>query len=122
MAIRDAKGNLHSEINGRFIEKQEAAGRIDSGTLSDKDARFLWANEKSTSELRLALIIFSGKLPDTIPLPDEQLPRSIGANGRMPIFSCRTAVSLTLSRGQNCKTKRFLPEKGVEERSMKKTG
>lgn len=31
MAIRDANGNFHSEINGRFIEKQEAAGRICGG-------------------------------------------------------------------------------------------
>lgn len=35
MAIRDAKGNLHSEINGRFIEKQEEARRIyDSNAYS----------------------------------------------------------------------------------------
>lgn len=35
MAIRDAKGNLHSEINGRFIEKQEEARLI-----YDSDAYF----------------------------------------------------------------------------------
>ena len=35
MAIRDAKGNLHSEINGRFIEKREEARRIyDSNAYS----------------------------------------------------------------------------------------
>lgn len=79
MAIRDAKGNLHSEINGRFIEKQEEARRIYDSVAIDKDARRLWASEKSASELRAALIIFADALPDAIPLPDELLPRSVGA-------------------------------------------
>lgn len=79
MAIRDAKGNLHSEINGRFIEKQEEARRIYDSVAIDRDARRLWASEKSASELRAALIIFADALPDAIPLPDELLPRSVGA-------------------------------------------
>ena len=56
MAIRDARGNLHSEINGRFIEKQEKARRIyDSDYIPVR------------------------RIADPIPLKDEQLPRSVGA-------------------------------------------
>lgn len=47
MAIRDAKGNLHSEINGRFIEKQEAAGRIDGGDTTTS----YYSTEKVTKYL-----------------------------------------------------------------------
>lgn len=45
MAIRDANGNFHSEINGRFIEKQEAAGRIDGGDTEYTSVRCIGAYE-----------------------------------------------------------------------------
>lgn len=56
MAIRDARGNLHSEINGRFIEKQEKARRIyDSDYIPVR------------------------RIADSIPLKDELIPHSVGA-------------------------------------------
>lgn len=54
--------------------------RDERGRFIEKVARAEWALRLSVDELKQALIMpLQPLLPDTIPLPDEQLPRSIGA-------------------------------------------
>lgn len=50
------------------------------GRFIEKVARAEWAFRLSVDELKQALTVqLQPLLPDTIPLPDEQLPRSVGA-------------------------------------------
>lgn len=54
--------------------------RDERGRFIEKVARSEWALRLSVDELKQALIMpLQPLLPDTIPLPDEQLPRSVGA-------------------------------------------
>lgn len=54
--------------------------RDELGRFVEKVVRAEWALRLSVDELKQALAVqLQPLLPDTIPLPDEQLPRSVGA-------------------------------------------
>ncbi len=89
MATKDAQGNLHDDNNGRFTNKQ-------GGYQESVNDRIKWAKENgveiplnadgSVDDLKLQEIernyqdnVESRKNQENIFLPDEILPRSIGA-------------------------------------------
>lgn len=96
MATEDRNGALHSERNGRFISK----------------------NKSDAEKTREAERIYNthGHLSETITLPDEDIPRSVGAKWKNYDIDMQDGTTAHLAEGSKLQNKEIFAGRGCKRK------
>lgn len=96
MATEDRNGALHSESNGQFVSKNKTDNE------KRKDAERVYNTH--------------GHLNETIPLPDEDIPRGVGAKWKNYDIDMQDGTTAHLAEGSKLQNKEIFAGKGCKRK------